>query len=1061
MLIDTDFGEEALGALADSPRWRSEGLSTNVTVVAEGEDHLLASSGGLNLYVREEGSSTIHQRVEARFRFGLAGTMGVVARFVDSFNFVVLQISNADRTATLIEVVDGVERSCGTMLWGGVGEGASLRLEVLGRRARCWYEQADRAVSDRPPDLGADLTWQPPGEWGIYLDGGGTMRIMAFGARDIPAVVMPAPAVTHTSADGLNLVAVTVDLIGVSAQARDIEWEVYPADAADFPEACRDFTLPVASRTLWLRPGFSYDVRARERLADGSLGAWTAFDRLVLDGEKSGVLVAVVPSVEFPEVTADYVLPREQTASVLATVSDAGNERVQSRWARPRNKWSLVFRNREHDECQALIDFFEDRRAKKEAFAWTHPTTGERYALRFDADDYEIRYDSHGEGSIAQLSFEVIEVHIGQISTVVIGGGMAPRRPIVLDSDCLVQWHNGLAALAGAAAQVRDRPTGTLLSAEEYNALSESVAGMSQTLYVADGSDPDSYVNHVHQMVATDADVTQERLEGLRQGLQRMRFLRAALNWGTHCNVSASVTKDVWTDDDDIDVAINHLSAVWGTTDWQQIDDYTLSATVGTGSTGLYLFRITRGATNLEVEARSANCQPTFDFTGYAGARSAGVFIKAVATDPAGNGAQVDVPLRTFHDVFNAGAGRWTRLASLRQDIMGSDWLGDVLPSLGSLVSGTVEFDDTTGVTAGTKRADVPAMDGQTLTVSNEHRTGIVDADPVAFAADAGAGGAAFSSLTYQNVSAIDLSGGVGHGWRVRGQKATTQVAFKSCLSSSAGQAAFLIEQTAGRVWFSMVACDSAYRIDATIGDVVFDASSGDIELVGLAGRTIRNCWINRHDGQYKDLNGIGINVIRGLPLDLTVAPAVPMARPAEYPEAGETMVLSWLLKDGCVLIEVDSMVECGYITGSGDGSDDPGGGTGSCEAPPEASSGLSIVGYVPAWTADFEWDDVLQGGNYDEKVFDGSLEQASAYIWEWNAVGGLGASHWISVNVHLWLDLPLCCWRLTITWDTGISGYIYPVPLQATKPIGDGPRGTYTVDTLDFDGWPSTFTVS
>ena len=151
----------------------------------------------------------------------------------------------------------------------------------------------------------------------------------------------------------------------------------------------------------------------------------------------------VVPTIPFPSIVPDYVMPRRQEAQVGVSISDTGRERLQATWPAPRNSFDLVFENRSGEEAQTLIDFFEQMQGQKTAFAWTHPITGRPYALRFAEDDYTIRYDDQGdEGSIAYMGFSVIEVYLGTISTVLLNvsrgeasttdgrsGGRAAFRP--------------------------------------------------------------------------------------------------------------------------------------------------------------------------------------------------------------------------------------------------------------------------------------------------------------------------------------------------------------------------------------------------------------------------------------------------------------------------------------------------------------------------------------------------------------------------------------------------------------------------------------------------------
>jgi hypothetical protein len=565
MLIETDFSSEVLANLTASGGWDvAAGSADNLSEVSFNDGKAIASSGGDNRYVRTDGPGTVQQRVEASFTFSSTGAgiyTGVLARHVDASSYVLARVihDRSSLAAQIIERLNGVSTILGTVPWSDAlpasPNGAAIRLEVVGRRARLWYEQSPRPVTDRPPDLAVDLSkdYSTPGQCGIYTSGTGDMKFTRFAAQDIPAAVMPPPSVSYADCTALlyNLSPITAEASEVSPDAVEIEWEVYPADPEDYPEAYRDLThASITRRTFWVRPGFAYDVRCRERFGDGHLGDWMDFQRVTATGTKDGVLTEVVPTVEFPDVVPDYVMPRHQNAKIAATVADTGRERVQGLWPVPRNSFELMFQNRTAEEAQFLIDFFEQMQGRKEAFAWTHPTTGHRYALRFDADDYSIRYDDQGDdGSISMLSFEVIEVYLGMVSQMLVD--VEAGEEDVVDSDCLVDLLNDRAQAAqeSAYSMTRSQPDGQPLSAAEFNELSRKIAYLAQNVYVSDYNNPDSWVDYQQVTLGSSARVTSRRLVDARSALQKMGYIRRDVMLTPHQFSKLTMTNPAYSED--------------------------------------------------------------------------------------------------------------------------------------------------------------------------------------------------------------------------------------------------------------------------------------------------------------------------------------------------------------------------------------------------------------------------------------------------------------------------------------------------------------------------------
>jgi hypothetical protein len=551
-------------------------LSGTLSVVAYGQGKAVAVGGGTNRYLHRQNPTSLHQRVEMQFTFAPGGYAsaytGLIARYRDSGNYVRARVSHNPSTlqAEIVERIAGVDTVRGSISWSGghgtMPTGAAIRLELIGRRARLWYEQKPRPVVDRPPDLAVDLATEPTqaGQWGLYTSSAIDARLLSFAARDLPALVLPPPSVAFGDASGLNLTSINASVSEVSATASELEWEVYPADPDDYPEAYRDRTLAsITSRFFWVRPGFAYDVRVREHGSDGSLGAWTPFQRITAWGTKSGIEAPVVPTIEFPPVVPSYVLPRQQNAQVNATVSETGREKVVGFWPAPRNHFELVFENRQPDEYQQLIDFFEEMAGRKTAFAWTHPTTGRKYALRFDSDEYTLRYDDCGEeGSIVHLSFDVAEVYLGTM--IQVGANLASGADVTVDGECLVDQLNALAEATGNPLQRVDRQGRTgALNAQDFNSLSQKTAFYAQNWCVSDYDNPDSWIDYQAVTVASDGEITQRRLQDISQALRKMKYRRVPGTFQPHQFTRVRVTYPTYSDDN-AELGYDYLVQYWG-----------------------------------------------------------------------------------------------------------------------------------------------------------------------------------------------------------------------------------------------------------------------------------------------------------------------------------------------------------------------------------------------------------------------------------------------------------------------------------------------------------------
>ncbi len=84
--------------------------------------------------------------------------------------------------------------------------------------------------------------------------------------------------------------------------------------------------------------------------------------------------------------TPHYVYERTPEWRTLRTEFESGRMQTRSKWASPRRRWHLVFRNITKTEAQAIIDFFNARKGRYERFYWTCPLDNAQYTVRFDND---------------------------------------------------------------------------------------------------------------------------------------------------------------------------------------------------------------------------------------------------------------------------------------------------------------------------------------------------------------------------------------------------------------------------------------------------------------------------------------------------------------------------------------------------------------------------------------------------------------------------------------------------------------------------------------------------
>lgn len=372
-----------------------------------------------------------HQCVEAVMKLSSTppGTCfsGVFAKYQDKDNYVIVRFNHNTRQAQLVEVDGGSATvlATSTLTAASTTVGVGVRLEIIGIRARMSFNVCYGTVADAPPDAAADLagTYDSVGKWGIYLNTSSTntLQVTRFYARDLPEDCAPPPSLYAEAADGRNYTPITAAAGSVSSDAQYLEWEVSPLDPDDFPEGYRDISVAsLTSRVFYVRPGYQYEIRVRALLRAGGYSDWVS-STITASGSKVSPSTPTMPDDVFPDVTPDYALARSSSPVVVSHRSESDRVRVLTRSPRPRNGWTVRFENRTRDEILPIENFFNRMQARNTPWVFTHPTTGEQFAVRFDQDRLSpMPTDDQFDGlsPLYTLTFEIVEKQIGAVATI-------------------------------------------------------------------------------------------------------------------------------------------------------------------------------------------------------------------------------------------------------------------------------------------------------------------------------------------------------------------------------------------------------------------------------------------------------------------------------------------------------------------------------------------------------------------------------------------------------------------------------------------------------------------
>ena len=91
-------------------------------------------------------------------------------------------------------------------------------------------------------------------------------------------------------------------------------------------------------------------------------------------------------ALEIFNFTPTYTYERAPEWRTLVTEFESGKQQTRAKWASPRRRWHLVFKNITKDEAQAIVDFFNARKGRYESFYWICPLDNTQYIVRFNND---------------------------------------------------------------------------------------------------------------------------------------------------------------------------------------------------------------------------------------------------------------------------------------------------------------------------------------------------------------------------------------------------------------------------------------------------------------------------------------------------------------------------------------------------------------------------------------------------------------------------------------------------------------------------------------------------
>lgn len=103
----------------------------------------------------------------------------------------------------------------------------------------------------------------------------------------------------------------------------------------------------------------------------------------------------------------DNVIDEEPIFSTLVSEFENGYEQRRAKWASPKRKWVLEFKNRIQSEMETIRNFFITKKGEYSSFTWTNPIDSTEYTVRFDEDSLLIQRKAF---EIYDITLKFVEV---------------------------------------------------------------------------------------------------------------------------------------------------------------------------------------------------------------------------------------------------------------------------------------------------------------------------------------------------------------------------------------------------------------------------------------------------------------------------------------------------------------------------------------------------------------------------------------------------------------------------------------------------------------------------
>lgn len=305
--------------------------------------------------------------------------------------------------------------------------GGTLQFEVYNSKLRLWFKdgQFDYTSFDSDtPDLSVSdygVAQDKIGGWGFQWRGDFDQWIDYFSALDFSSNVPNTPSVTNVQ----EVVSTTVVPMEVTLSAFShpsagqthvaTRWQIDSSGGSFDPPSYEeiDDTVNKTSKVFHLPESTTFEVRVAFKDADGN---WSSFSTpLSFDVPASGGAGASSPPLPTPSFPAgslpdvDQGFSETREWSTRVSEGDKGAERRSARWSDSRRIFTVSWSYLSETELGVLMDFFDARKGKLEAFQFTHPLTAVTYAVRFMEDAAEVIRQFHIYGTITVRMIEVIE----------------------------------------------------------------------------------------------------------------------------------------------------------------------------------------------------------------------------------------------------------------------------------------------------------------------------------------------------------------------------------------------------------------------------------------------------------------------------------------------------------------------------------------------------------------------------------------------------------------------------------------------------------------------------